>query len=139
MSFDLKKLQVVVVEDNADNLFIITDILREEIGVQYCNARASGWQFFKLLETNKNLEINLVLLDIQIPHEDGYAILKQIRVTPQLKDVKVIAVTANVMPEDVQRAKIAGFDGFIGKPINADRLPNQVSRVMNGEEMWEPR
>ena len=135
----LKDLSVIVVEDNADNLFIITDILRAEIGVRYCNARASGRQFFKLFETNPQLHVDLILLDIQIPGEDGYGVLKRIRTTPALRAAKVVAVTANVMPQDVQRAQAAGFDGFIGKPINADRFPDQLSRIMGGEAVWEPR
>ena len=139
MAVSLSDLSVVVVEDNADNLFIITDILRAEIGVRYCNARASGRQFFKLLESNPRLKIDLILLDIQIPGEDGYSVLKRIRTTPALSDTKVVAVTANVMPQDVQRAQAAGFDGFIGKPINADRFPQQLGRIANGEAVWEPR
>lgn len=130
---------VVVVEDNADNLFILTDILKEELKVKYCNARASGRQFFKLLETNPGLKVDLILLDIQIPHEDGYTVLSQIRATPALKGALVVAVTANVLPHDIERAEQAGFDGFIGKPINADRFPEQIYRILQGEKVWEPR
>lgn len=130
---------VIVVEDNADNLFILVDILREDIGVKYCNARASGRQFFKLMETNPSLQVDLVLLDIQIPNEDGYAVLRQIRTNPRLQNATVVAVTANVMPQDVAHAREAGFDGFIGKPIEADRFPSQIKRILDGEAVWEPR
>jgi two-component system, cell cycle response regulator DivK len=136
---DLKDVSVVVIEDNADNLFIAMDLLREEVGVKYCNGRASGRQFFKLLESNPKLKLDLILLDIQIPYEDGYAVLQHIRATLALQDAKVVAFTANVLPQDLARARAAGFDGFIGKPIRADRFPQQITRILNGEAVWEAR
>ncbi|NNJ13323.1 response regulator [Chloroflexales bacterium ZM16-3] len=130
---------VIIVEDNADNLFILMDILKDEVGIKYCNARASGWQLFKLLDSLQNTTIDLILLDIQIPREDGYAVLQQIRGTPRLRQTMVVAVTANMMPEDVSRTREAGFDGFIGKPVDANRLPSQITRILGGEAVWEPR
>lgn len=138
-SVEPQEASVVVVEDNADNLFIIADMLREDVQVKYCNARASGRQLFKLLETQITFPIDLILLDIQIPYEDGYAVLLQIRETPALRRTRVVAVTANVLPQDVQRARDSGFDGFIGKPLDADRFPEQIRRILRGEEVWEPR
>lgn len=139
MAIEPSDASVIVVEDNADNLFILMDILKEDIGVKYCNARASGRQLFKLLESIPTMQIDLILLDIQIPYEDGYAVLKQIRAIPRLKQTTVVAVTANVLSQDLTRARAAGFDGFIGKPIDADRFPGQISRVLSGESVWEPR
>jgi two-component system, cell cycle response regulator DivK len=136
---DIKQANVVVVEDNADNLFIVSEILREDVGVKYCNGRASGRQFFKLLESNPDLNIDLILLDIQIPGEDGYCVLRQIRATPHLRHITVVALTANVLPQDVQRARESGFDGFIGKPIDPDRFAQQILRILAGEAVWEPR
>jgi len=138
MSIDPKTATVIVVEDNADNLFIVTDLLREDLRVKYCNGRASGRQFFKLLETNSQLKPDLILLDIQIPYEDGYVVLQQIRAMPTLRTTKVVAVTANVLPQDIERARQAGFDSFIGKPIDADRFPEQITRVLAGTAVWEP-
>lgn len=132
---DITEAHIVVVEDNADNLLLIMDLL-QDMQVKYCNSRASGRQMFKLLE--KKGQVDLILLDIQIPHEDGYTILRQIRNTPDLRQAKVVAVTANVMPPDVSRAEAAGFDGFIGKPINIKRFPKQIARILQGEHVWEP-
>lgn len=138
-SVEPHQASVVVIEDNADNLFIIVEMLREDVGVKYCNARASGRQLFKLLETQPKLPVDLILLDIQIPYEDGYTVLHQIRAAQDIHQPKVIAVTANVMPQDVKRAQEAGFDGFIGKPLDADRFPEQICRILRGESVWEPR
>jgi two-component system cell cycle response regulator DivK len=139
MSPNLCEISVLVVEDNADNLFILTDVLKADMKVGYVNARASGRQLFKLLDSNPTLKPDLILLDLQIPYEDGYTVLRQIRTRLMLRKTIVVAVTANVLPQDVERARRAGFDGFIGKPIDLERFPEQIQRVLNGEGVWEPR
>jgi two-component system, cell cycle response regulator DivK len=139
MQISPQQTQVLVVEDNADNLFIVTDLLQAVLKVRYCNGRASGRQLFKLLESSPTLRPNLILLDIQIPHEDGYTVLQQIRRHPHLQETVVVAVTANILPQDEERARAAGFDGFIGKPISARHFPQQIERILAGEAVWEPR
>jgi two-component system, cell cycle response regulator DivK len=139
MTISPQEAIVLIVEDNPDNLFIVSDLLQEELHVRYCNARASGWQLFKLLRDKPELQVDLILLDIQIPGEDGYGVLQRIRATRALAQTKVVAVTANVMPQDVAKASSAGFDGFIGKPINRRRFPEQIRRVLAGEAVWEAR
>jgi two-component system, cell cycle response regulator DivK len=133
---DPQAATVLVVEDNPDNLMLVMDLL-QEIPVQYCNARASGRQLFKLLE-QRAMQVDLVLLDIQIPREDGYEVLRQIRATPALAKTKVVAVTANVMESDMERTQAAGFDGLIGKPLKLKRFPEQIRRILAGEAVWEP-
>ena len=133
---DPRAAAVLVVEDNPDNLMLVMDLLRE-IPVQYCNARASGRQLFKLLE-QRAMQVDLILLDIQIPGEDGYEVLRQIRATPALAGTKIVAVTANVMDSDLERTRAAGFDGFIGKPLKIKRFPEQIRRILAGEAVWEP-
>lgn len=139
MACDPTAATVLVVEDNADNLFIIMDMLKAEVRVRYANSRASGYQLFKLIAGQPQMAVDLILLDIQIPYEDGYAVLKQIRSHPRLLGTRVVAVTTNVLPDDLQRAQDAGFDGFIGKPIDIDRFPAQIARILRDELVWEPR
>lgn len=127
---------VLIIEDDANNLLITTSLLRL-IGVKYINARASGWQGLKLAERMDR--VDLILLDIQLPDEDGYIVLKRIRTNPKLQAARVVAVTANVLPQDEARARAAGFDGFIGKPLNFDRFPQQILTLLNGESVWMPR
>jgi len=127
---------VLVIEDDANNLMVATDFLHM-LGIKYVNARASGWQGLKLAESLPQLD--LILLDIQLPHEDGYAILQRIRSSPKLKDTRVVAVTANVLPQDEARARAAGFDGFIGKPLDFDRFPMQIRAILNDEPIWMAR
>jgi len=127
---------VLIIEDNPNNLMIATEFLRM-VGVKYLNSRASGRQALKLAETLPQLD--LVLLDIQLPYEDGYAILERIRANPKFKQTRVVAVTANVHPEDEARALAAGFDGFIGKPLDINRFPEQIRAVLCGQPVWMSR
>lgn len=83
--------------------------------------------------------IDLVLLDIQLPGEDGYSLFARLRKHPRLLQTPIVAVTAQVMPDDVARAESVGFDGFIGKPLNFDHFPGQIRRLLSGERVWEPR
>jgi len=126
---------VLVIEDDPNNLMVATDFL-QLLGVKYVNSRASGWQGLKLAESLPQLD--LILLDIQLPREDGYAILQRIRENPKFKETRVVAVTANVLPQDAVRARAAGFDGFIGKPLDFDRFPHQIRAILRGELIWMP-
>ena len=127
---------VLVIEDDPNNLMVATDFL-QMIGVKYVNSRASGWQGLKLAESLPRLD--LILLDIQLPHEDGYSILNRIRTNPKFSQTRVVAVTANILPQDEARARAAGFDGFIGKPLDFDRFPVQIQAILRGEAVWMPR
>jgi two-component system cell cycle response regulator DivK len=127
---------VLVIEDDANNLLVMTDLL-QMMGVKYINARASGRQGLKLAEALPRLD--LILLDIQLPYEDGYAVLRQVRSHPKLQAVRVVAVTANVLPQDEAKAREAGFDGFIGKPLDFDHFPQQIQAMLNGESVWRAR
>src|SRR5262245_48838213 len=108
---------VLVIEDNANNLMVTTDFLRM-IGVKYINARASGWQALKRAQNLSR--VDLILLDLQLPYEDGYAVLGRIRANPKFRDTRVVAVTANVFVQEEARARKAGFNGFIGKPLDME-------------------
>jgi two-component system cell cycle response regulator DivK len=76
-------------------------------------------------------------MDIRLPYEDGYGALKKIRSSASLKGTKVIAVTAEASVEQLNKSKSSGFDGFIGKPLDPDRFPDQIKRILAGEEVWE--
>lgn len=137
---------VVVIEDNEDNLELLATLLSEDVGITSLITCTSGTEFFSQIEHNKMLggeikgtPIDLILLDLQMPGENGYDILAKIRSTPQLKGIKVIAVTANVMSHDILRMQNSGFNGLIGKPIDIMRFPKQIQRIFGGELVWEPR
>ncbi len=125
---------VLVVEDNVPNFVLIARMLAF-MGVQHCEWKTSGWQVVQFADTLPR--VDLVLMDIRLPYEDGYQALQKIRAHERLKDTLVIAVTAEASEEQMQKAHISGFDGFLGKPLDPDRFPDQIRRILNGEEVWE--
>ena len=82
-------------------------------------------------------QVNLILMDLRLPHEDGYEALHQIRNDAHLQDTLVVAVTAHGSADEMQKAREAGFDGFLSKPLDADRFPDQIRRILNGESIWD--
>jgi CheY-like chemotaxis protein len=76
------------------------------------------------------LRPDLILLDIQLPGMDGYAVASALRENPALKDVPIVAVTSYAMVGDRERAMEAGCDGYIEKPINPDTFANEVERSL---------
>ncbi|MBN1428832.1 MAG: response regulator [Anaerolineae bacterium] len=131
---DLTNKHIIVVEDNVNNYNLILRLLTE-MGIERCDWISSGW---KVAEEAENYEqIDLILLDIQLPYEDGFAVQNKLRKHSQLKTTSIVAVTANASETYMQRAINAGFDGFIGKPIDPDRFPDQIRRVLEGKAVWE--
>lgn len=127
---------VIVVEDNTDNLLVLEILLTEDVGA-VCLGVPSAQQFWALLRQQPELHLDLILLDLQMPRQGGAMLLQEIRDTPVLSKTRIVAVTANVLPIYVEQAKTAGFDGFIGKPIDRHRFPHQIMRLLQGEEVWE--
>lgn len=125
---------VLVVEDNVPNFVLIARMLAF-MGVQHCEWKTSGWQVVQFADTLPR--VDLVLMDIRLPYEDGYQALEKIRAHDRLKETMVIAVTAEANAAQMKKAQDSGFDGFLGKPLDPDRFPEQIRRVLNGDAVWE--
>ena len=87
MSVQPKDATILVVEDNFQNFVLITRLLAY-LGVKKCEWKASGWQVLEFAESLPN--IDLVLMDIFLPEEDGYQILERLRAHPRFKDTLII-------------------------------------------------
>ncbi len=124
---------VLVVEDNIANYVLIARILGH-MGI-HCEWKTSGYEVLEYVDTLPKLD--LILMDIRLPYEDGYGALKKIRSSTKFKNTLVVAVTAESSIKQINKARIANFDGFIGKPLDPDRFPDQIRRIMAGEPVWE--
>jgi two-component system cell cycle response regulator DivK len=123
----------LVVEDDVSGLAIISVMLRR-LGMRTVMERYAS----SVPERAKRMrKVDVVFLDIGLPDGDGYGVLKALRAIPDLNQVPIIAVTARDAGTEMARAKEAGFDGFLGKPLNRNRFPDQVRRILNGESVWE--
>lgn len=131
---EFDNITALAVEDDAGGMAIIGVMLRY-LGIKaYLNA--TGERVIEMARAMKPPP-NIIFLDINLPKTTGYAILKQIRADERLKDTIVIAVTAQDADEEIPKCREAGFDGFIGKPINRSRFPRQLRRILKGDSVWE--
>jgi two-component system, cell cycle response regulator DivK len=133
-AIDATQAHVLVVEDNVPNFVLIARMLAY-MGVQRCEWKTSGWQVVEFADTLPR--IDLILMDIRLPYEDGFQALEKVRANARLKDTLVVAVTAEASVDQMKRAQESGFDGFLSKPLDPDRFPEQIRRVLNGESVWE--
>ncbi|GAB4468782.1 MAG: response regulator [Anaerolineales bacterium] len=130
---ELQNITVLVVEDNVSNFVLIARLLGY-LGI-HCEWKTSGYEVVEYADLLPKLD--LILMDIRLPYEDGYEALKKIRSSPKLSSIPVIAITAEASLEQMQKAHAAGFNGFIGKPIDPDRFPQQVQEILSGKQIWE--
>jgi len=108
---------LLVVDDNHVNLMIAKKILNKE-GIQVTTAM-NGEEALKVLETGT---FDMVLMDIQMPVMDGYKATETIRNNIQYKDLPIIALSANVMKENIDKSFQVGMNDYLSKPINVEKL-----------------
>ena len=113
--------KVLIIEDNPDNLTLIKDIL--EINGYKTIYAEEGQAGFELAEDQLP---DFIILDIQLPDIDGYAVLKKIRDSEKTRHIPVIAMTSFAMAGDRERLLKAGCDGYVEKPINPVRVMEQI-------------
>ena len=118
---------ILVVEDNERNLKLLRDVL-EYAGYDVRVAR-TGEDGISLAASEPP---DLVLMDLQLPGIDGMEALRRLRENPRTADIPVVAVTAQAMKHDRERALDAGFNGYIEKPISVRAFPDQVRGFLSG-------
>ena len=126
--------QVLVVEDNPAS-FALTARLLAYTGVRQPEWKTTGWGVVEYAEQMGR--VDLILMDIRLPVEDGYEALKQIRAHPKLRDTLVVPVTALGSAAEMEKAREAGFDGFLAKPLDVRKFPDQIRKILRGEPVWE--
>ena len=117
-------LQILLVEDNSFNQLIATTVL-ERLGYQIDLAK-NGVEALQAVQTH---DYDLILMDIQMPEMDGLMATKLIRQNPENSHLRIVAMTANVLPEDRQACFDAGMDDYISKPIDIQEIIQLVSSL----------
>ncbi len=122
------KRTILVVEDNERNRKLLRTILRfRGFEVVECDDGAPA------LELARKHQPALVLMDIQLPTMDGITALGQLRGDTTTKNIPVVAVTASVTPNEREKVLAAGFDAYVGKPIDVDAFGEIVDRFVPKE------
>jgi CheY-like chemotaxis protein len=115
--------KVLVAEDNAVN----RELLREMLEAVHCEVveASDGKEALARMEDSNP---DLILLDINMPGLDGFAVVKQIRQHQTFSRIPVLAVTAYAMSEDKERVFQSGFNGYLAKPIDTKLLAQELKR-----------
>ena len=119
--------RILIVEDNPDNMKLFRALLT--LKGHEVTALQNGDGLQEALDQHRP---DLVLMDIQLPGKDGFALLAEIRSSPHAA-LRVVALTAHAMSGDRDRARQAGFDDYITKPIDIATFPDQVAQSLAGQ------
>lgn len=125
---------VLIVEDHIQSAVLLSRML-DFIGVHRHEQNASQCQAMKL--ANKMSQLDLVLMDLHLPDGSGFDALDELRHNPRLLNTCVVAVTADNNLATMEKAKTAGFDGFLAKPIDLDKFPKQITDILQGKAIWD--
>lgn len=117
--------KVLIIEDNPDNMLLISDIL-ELNGYAIIRAETGLGGLEVLLATRPDF----IILDIQLPDISGFEVLGRIRANDSTKQIPVIAMTSYAMLGDKERLLSAGLDGYLEKPIDTDRVMDQIREAL---------
>lgn len=113
--------RVLYIEDNLENMSLVRRVLR-----------ASGFELYEATTALQGIALaveiipDVILMDINLPEIDGITATRYLRQIPALHNVPIIAVTANVMHNVLERALKSGCDGVIEKPIDIDEFPGKI-------------
>ncbi len=120
---------ILIIEDNEQNLYLETFIL-QAAGQSVAQARRGE----EGIEMAATLQPDLILLDIQLPGMDGYAVARALRAQAALASTPIVAVTSYAMPGDRERALASGCNGYIEKPINPETFTTEVAAFLRPSE-----
>lgn len=120
------KKKILIIEDNEQNIYLITFLL-EKNGFLVIQAR-NGMDGISMANAEQP---DLILLDIQLPVMDGYAVARELRKGQALQSTPIIAVTSFAMPGDKDQAILSGCTGYIEKPIDPDKFVSQISLYLD--------
>jgi two-component system, cell cycle response regulator DivK len=125
----MSSFNALVIDDNTENVEVLTSLLT-----------TSGGQVLSFKDPTKALAalatlppLNMVFVDLDMPKISGFQMLEPLR--QNLPNVPIICYTVHISEIDVARKM--GFDGFLGKPIDHDRFPGLIQRILKGQAVWE--
>jgi len=119
--------RILYVEDDISSRMLVKQVLKAA-GYKVVEAE-DGMAGIRLAQETRP---DLILMDINMPGLDGYAAATKIKGMPGLANTPIIAMTANVVEGDRERALTAGCDGYLAKPIDVDALPGQINEFLGG-------
>jgi CheY-like chemotaxis protein len=120
---------ILVIDDNPANLKLLRMLL---LGEAY-EVRTAG-DAAEALAVLAEFHPRLILMDLQMPGMDGFELTRRLKADPATRDIMIVALTAYAMKGDEERARAAGCDGYVSKPIDTRTLPALIASLLS-----EPR
>lgn len=118
---------ILIVDDNATNLKLAKVLLVKE-GYEIRTAGDAE----EALTVLQDFHPRLILMDLQLPGMDGLTLTRKLKADPATQAIRVVALTAYAMKGDEEKAKAAGCDGYIPKPIDTQAFPSQIAGYLKG-------
>ena len=128
----MNTIHALIIDDDAYNVYVMERFLDKE-NIAYTAITNISALEATLQQTEK---INIVLLDLEMPNKDGYEVIKILK-KHLAPDVPIVACT--VHSAEINRARQLGFSSFIAKPLDMDRFSEQISRILQGNAVWDAR
>lgn len=125
----MSQYHALVIDDNAQNRKVLFQLLGKQ-GVN-CTEIADPRKIVDILPTLG--QVDVVFLDLEMPGLDGYEAKDMLKAS--LPTTPIIAYTVHV--SEINVVKQMGFDGFLGKPLDNTNFPSYLTRILNGESVWE--
>lgn len=127
----LSAVHVLLVEDNEFNRLVAEDTLKEAVPGIKIDVAVNGEEAVRKVQQKR---YDMILMDIQMPVMNGVEATRIIRSTlpPPLRDIRIIAMTANVLQEDVQKYFEVGMNAYVSKPFQTDELLLKMANMLNG-------
>ena len=123
----LHRFDILYIEDNPANLRLVECILGQRADIRLLSSSTPGLG----LELARAHRPALILLDINLPDMDGFEVLRRLRENVEMRDIPVIGISANAMPQDIDRARAAGFSDYLTKPLEIDQFLRVVERTLD--------
>lgn len=125
----------VYVDDDLTSREVMELLLTHRMGMTQCQMYDDSATFSEKINGITPAP-TVIFMDIYMHPYNGFDMLEMLRKNGMFADTMIIAVTASVMNEEIERLREAGFDGAIGKPIDPDDFPGLVEKILNKEQVW---
>ena len=118
-------MKTLIIEDNENNMYLTSFLLENHQHEVY-----KAYDGKTGVQMAKDVDPDLILLDIQLPKMNGYEVAQALREDPKLKTTPIVAITSYAMPGDQEKALEAGCNGYIKKPINPDTFIGEIEAFL---------
>ncbi|MBN1428853.1 MAG: response regulator [Anaerolineae bacterium] len=126
----MSNYHALIIDDQPPNIDVLAMLLTQE-NISYTSA-TSARQVAGVIDASP--QIDVVFLDLEMPNGNYYDLLSSLKADPRLSGVPIVAYTVHT--SEIDQARNAGFDSFLGKPLSTTEFPDQIRRILNGESVW---